>query len=179
MWRSTRAAGTHGRGSAGHTARGTRPPPGRGHARHPPAGLAELAGVGAAALPGGLVGRARGAARRGVSTYYHTDALGSPIAATDESGVEVNRRGYTPWGAPADGDYVQGPGYTGHVTDHETQLSYMQQRYYDPIARRFLAKDPISASAENFNRYAYAGNNPFKYVDPDGRCRETSAPVFA
>ncbi len=42
----------------------------------------------------------------------------------------------------------------------------MQQRYYDPIALRFLSIDPVST---NFNRYYYANNNPMKFVDPDGR----------
>jgi hypothetical protein len=32
--------------------------------------------------------------------------------------------------------------------------------------------DPVQAdphTGEHFNRYAYAGNNPYRYVDPDGR----------
>ncbi|UHQ19117.1 hypothetical protein LVB87_13125 [Lysobacter sp. KIS68-7] len=37
---------------------------------------------------------------------------------------------------------------------------------------RFLSVDPVKADAStggHFNRYAYANNNPYKYVDPDGR----------
>jgi uncharacterized protein RhaS with RHS repeats len=48
----------------------------------------------------------------------------------------------------------------------------MQQRYYDPIAGRFLSVDPVTTDAAtggHFNRYAYADNNPYKYTDPDGR----------
>jgi uncharacterized protein RhaS with RHS repeats len=48
----------------------------------------------------------------------------------------------------------------------------MQQRYYDPIAGRFLSVDPVVTdwdSGSSFNRYVYAQNNPYKYVDPDGR----------
>ena len=48
----------------------------------------------------------------------------------------------------------------------------MQQRYYDPIAGRFLSPDPIAtnpSNGANFNRYAYANNNPYRYIDPDGR----------
>lgn len=47
----------------------------------------------------------------------------------------------------------------------------MQQRYYDPVIGRFYSNDPVGFSASNpmmFNRYAYANNNPYKYVDPDG-----------
>lgn len=37
---------------------------------------------------------------------------------------------------------------------------------------RFLSVDPMqvgSSSGQNFNRYYYANNNPYKNVDPDGR----------
>lgn len=98
--------------------------------------------------------------------YIHTDALRSPVAETDESGAVVKRRRYEAWGAPTDGEYVQGPGYTGHVTDTVTGLSYMQQRYYDPVAGRFLSTDPARSG---FNPYWYANNNPYKFIDPDGR----------
>ena len=49
----------------------------------------------------------------------------------------------------------------------------MQQRYYDPVALRFLSPDPVDVSTSNgsnFNRYWYANNNPHKFTDPDGRC---------
>jgi murein DD-endopeptidase MepM/ murein hydrolase activator NlpD len=48
----------------------------------------------------------------------------------------------------------------------------MQQRYYDPLLGRFLSVDPVTAYSSpgvNFNRYWYANNNPYKFVDPDGR----------
>ena len=53
----------------------------------------------------------------------------------------------------------------------------MQARYYDPVIGRFYSNDPVDAVAHlsrqggihGFNRYAYANNNPYKYIDPDGR----------
>jgi len=48
----------------------------------------------------------------------------------------------------------------------------MQQRYYDPVAGRFLSIDPVVTDANSgtsFNRYAYANNSPYKYLDADGR----------
>ncbi|HEY4581907.1 MAG TPA: RHS repeat-associated core domain-containing protein [Lysobacter sp.] len=66
----------------------------------------------------------------------------------------------------------QGIGYTGHVMDAATGLTYMQQRYYDPSIGRFLSVDPVTAdgnTGDNFNRYWYANNNPYKFTDPDGR----------
>lgn len=38
---------------------------------------------------------------------------------------------------------------------------------------RFVSVDPVQADAnsgQNFNRYHYANNNPYKFTDPDGRC---------
>ena len=61
-------------------------------------------------------------------------------------------------------------GYTGHKFDTDLGLSYMQARYYDPVIGRFYSNDPKGFSnVHNFNRYAYANNNPYKYVDPDGK----------
>ena len=65
-----------------------------------------------------------------------------------------------------------GVGFTGHVNDADTGLVYMQQRYYDPIAARFLSEDPVTTDAntgKSFARYAYANNSPYRYIDPDGR----------
>jgi len=48
----------------------------------------------------------------------------------------------------------------------------MQQRYYDPQIGRFLSNDPVSTDVDtgnNFNRYWYANNNPYRFNDPDGR----------
>ncbi len=113
----------------------------------------------------GVVSRPAGS---GTTTYIHTDGLRSPVAETTAAGTVTSRR-YEPYGASTSGVPQQGPGYTGHVTDAETGLSYMQQRYYDPMAGRFLSTDPVAANAGGFNRYWYANNNPYKYIDPDGR----------
>jgi RHS repeat-associated protein len=58
------------------------------------------------------------------------------------------------------------------VNDVDTGLTYMQQRYYDSVAGRFLSIDPVLTDVNtggSFNRYNYANNSPYKYVDPDGR----------
>lgn len=104
-------------------------------------------------------------------TYIHTDALGSVVATSDEAGNVTHTREYEPYGYQL-GGLTEGVGYTGHVQDSTTGLVYMQQRYYDPALGRFLSVDPVSASSStgaNFNRYWYADNNPYRYVDPDGR----------
>jgi RHS repeat-associated protein len=119
----------------------------------------------------------------GVTQYVHTDALGSPVAHTNQAGTEINRTKFEPYGYTAagtkPGTTVTGfpstgssIGFTGHVNDPDTDLVYMQQRYYDPVAGRFLSVDPVTTDAENgdsFNRYMYADNSPYRYIDPDGR----------
>ena len=104
--------------------------------------------------------------------YQHTDALGSPTATTDQAGQVIERTHYEPWGA-AIGKSLDGVGYTGHVMDGATGLTYMQQRYYDPHIGRFLSVDPVTAYSNGdwrfFNRYAYAFDNPYGFADPDGR----------
>jgi RHS repeat-associated protein len=104
--------------------------------------------------------------------YQHTDALGSPVAETDESGQVVRRERLTAWGEPVDGTWSNGPGFTGHRMDAASKLVYMQQRYYDPVIGRFLSVDPVTAYSDpvgQFNRYRYANNNPYRFTDPDGR----------
>ncbi|PND38351.1 hypothetical protein C1O66_12995 [Paucibacter aquatile] len=108
--------------------------------------------------------------------YVHTDALGSPVAHTNASGGLMNRTRFEPYGFTAAGT-KPGPntssiGFTGHVNDPETDLVYMQQRYYDPIAGRFLSVDPVVTDAESgigFGRYTYVNNRPYSGTDPDGR----------
>lgn len=103
--------------------------------------------------------------------YHHTDALGSPVAVTNELGTVIDRTNYEPFGK-AIGKNVDGIGYAGHVEDDATKLTYMQQRYYDPEIGRFISADPMSSSQEtgwNLNRYNYAANSPYRFVDKDGR----------
>lgn len=104
--------------------------------------------------------------------YVHTDGLGSPIARTSASGALLSRTRYEPYGLTAAGTTPVPFGFTGQVNDVDTALVYMQQRYYDPVVGRFMSTDPVLTDANSgasFNRYAYAANNPFKYIDSDGR----------
>lgn len=105
-------------------------------------------------------------------TYIHTDALGSVVAESDANGNVIKRYDYEPYGAVVGGQVTDGPGYTGHVSDAATGLSYMQQRYMDPQLGVFLSVDPVTAYDQpvgQFNRYRYANGNPYKFTDADGR----------
>lgn len=108
-------------------------------------------------------------------TFYHTDILGSPVAATNANGDVTWRKRYLPYGEVELNDQsgtLNKIGYTGHLEANEFGLVYMNARYYDPQIGRFMATDPVGFSESNalsFNRYAYANNNPYRFVDPDGR----------
>ena len=87
-------------------------------------------------------------------------------------GAVIERSEYEPYGELLNRPLADGPGYTGHVSDQETGLSYMQQRYYDPSLGEFLSVDPVTpqgAPLLAFNRYRYANGNPCRFTDPDGR----------
>lgn len=104
--------------------------------------------------------------------YIHTDALGSIFTVTDANGNIIERREYEPYGSQLSPTVQDGPGYTGHVQDSATGLIYMQQRYYDSAIGAMLSVDPVTAyenPVTNFCRYCYARNNPYRFMDPDGR----------
>lgn len=107
-----------------------------------------------------------------VVTYQHSDGLGSPVLETDANGAVVSRERFLSYGGAVDGAVNDTIGYTGHQEDPASGLVYMQQRYYDPAIGRFLLIDPLTTDSNtgaSFNRYWYADNSPYRFVDPDGR----------
>jgi RHS repeat-associated protein len=109
------------------------------------------------------------------TTYFHLDPAGTPLMATNEAGAVVWKETYLPYGEKHQPSIAGGTntiGYAGKPYDNATGLSYMGARYYNPTLGRFTGIDPVGFNPDNLhshNRYAYANNNPYKYVDPDGR----------
>jgi len=63
--------------------------------------------------------------------------------------------------------------FTGKERDSESGLDYFGARYDASSLGRFMTPDPLMASGharnpQTWNRYAYALNNPLRFVDPDG-----------
>ena len=58
-----------------------------------------------------------------------------------------------------------------------TGLAYTNE--YTEKALANLKKMGLDTTGANFNAYAYANNNPYKYVDPDGRFGEGAAERFS
>jgi RHS repeat-associated protein len=105
--------------------------------------------------------------------FLQHDASGSVLSGTWSSGGLLFKENYQPYGSQINGT---APGYTqrafaGHKQDAQ-DLIYMGARYYNPQIGRFLSVDPKEADPSDLhslNRYAYANNNPYRFVDPDGR----------
>jgi len=101
--------------------------------------------------------------------YYQTDALGSVIALTDDSGVVKTIYAYDPFGnTTVTGEASDNPfQYTGRENDGPG-LYYYRARYYSPELQRFISEDPIRLDGGNINFFSYTKNNPINYKDPDG-----------
>ena len=117
--------------------------------------------------------------------YYHPDQLGSSNYVTDANGQVYEHMEYFPSGET----WVQEAGntqrtpylFTGKELDEETGLYYYGARYYDPRTSLWQSPDPALAdylsnpssgdvyNPANLSLYAYAAQNPVKYVDPDGQ----------
>jgi RHS repeat-associated protein len=96
-------------------------------------------------------------------------------------GPATSRHDYGPFGQPliSNGSTIlNGKAYINERFDAETGLQYLHARYHDPNLGRFLSPDtwdPILAGVD-FNRYAYAGNDPVNYSDPNGHSYGSDEP---
>jgi len=123
------------------------------------------------------------------TAFLTSDHLGSPRVVTNGSGFVVARHDYLPFGdelsetvgntggrSTAQGygreDGIR-QGFTGYERDDESGLDFAQARSYNAALGRFTSVDPLNASMDvrdpqSFNRYSYALNSPYKFVDPLG-----------
>lgn len=116
----------------------------------------------------------------GAIRVYHADERGSVVAVTDAAQDVVQSYSYDPYGrVVGSAGGLDNPfrfvGTHGVLTD-ANGLVQMQDRYYDPDARRFLSEDPLGLSA-GLNLYAYADGDPVGRIDPEGR--ESAEEVMA
>jgi RHS repeat-associated protein len=123
------------------------------------------------------------------TTYVSVDHLGSTRLLQRSAGLQ--HYDYLPFGEDLpqgiggrDGTYAPGiyptsPDYesakfTGKERDAETGLDFFQARYISGVLGRFASPDPIFVTQfrvndpQQWNRYAYARNNPLRFTDPTG-----------
>jgi len=104
--------------------------------------------------------------------YYALDAIGSVRVVFDANGAVVSRLDFGPFGGqlfPATG--APKNKFAGLFRDEESGLDYAQARMYESRTGRFTRPDPVYAGLfepQQWNRYAYALNNPLGFVDTNG-----------
>ena len=129
-----------------------------------------------------LVGTIKGSGATAEFVQIFTDHLGSVTVVAKPDGTVQEKIGYQPFGG-LDYDVVQGSPtppaeqrkYIGSEYDTDTQLLYLQARYYSGELGRFLGQDPAFWEIQEgipdpqlMNSYSYARNNPLIYLDPNG-----------
>lgn len=129
-----------------------------------------------------LVGGAAPVAAQDAVEYYGTDAIGSVRIVFTAAGAVAGRMDYGPFGEELVGaTAVPTDRFAGTVRDGETEQDYAQARMYTFRTGRFSAPDPVYAGAndpQQWNRYAYARNNPVSLVDPEGLLEYVGTPQF-
>jgi RHS repeat-associated protein len=103
----------------------------------------------------------------GTSTLL-PDALGSPLALANTSGVVQSTYTYDPFGGTtASGASSTNPSqFTGRENDG-TGLTFLRARYYSAQLQRFVSEDPLGP-AGGVNVFAYTANAPTMYTDALG-----------
>ena len=124
-------------------------------------------------------GTPMGMLTEGNAYFYITNLQGDVVGILDSTGAPVVHYTYDVWGnlLSTTGSLASTIGvlnpirYRGYVYDTETQLYYLQSRYYDPEIGRFINADAFTSTGQGLtgnNMFAYCGNNPVNYVDPTG-----------
>ena len=136
----------------------------------------------------------------GQTYYYAPDQIGS-VRRVFESASIAPAYDYDPWGnllqvTPPPTDF----GFAGMFNEPDSGLYLTQYRAYDPVAGRWLSRDPLgdenigivlriihpgqtfTASEDLWhierddNLYAYVDNNPVNLIDPTGELGRLPSP---
>ncbi len=106
--------------------------------------------------------------------YYTQDHLGNNRAVVNQSGTVEQITHYYPFGGffadAGTNSSLQPYKYNGKELDrmHGLDLYDYGFRQYDPVVPIFTQVDPMAENYYYLSPYVYCGNNPVKYVDPNG-----------
>ena len=102
-----------------------------------------------------------------------TDLIGSTVALSNGSTIQTSYA-YDPYGVTTSAGAATTNTYqfTGRENDGTTAgLMFYRARYYNPAWGRFVSEDPIGVAGE-VNLYAYVGEQPTGWRDPQGLSSE-------
>ena len=124
------------------------------------------------------------------------DVNGDP----DPANAVITRNAYTPYGAKRsintdtsnddptvtmDASLDLERGWLSQIADEDptaggTGLTYLNARYYDPVASRFISPDPLMnpSDPKTLDPYRYAENNPVFYSDATGLSAESVCGLY-
>ena len=103
--------------------------------------------------------------------YFICDHLGSVRMIVDSAGAVKERNDYYPFGARhVRSDYALSTNrwkYNGKELQVTGDLGFLDYgaRMYDMSVGRWFGMDPLTEEYMGLSGYAYAGNNPFSYID--------------
>ena len=111
--------------------------------------------------------------------YYHKNIFGDIIGIFDNNYNEIVKYTYDSWGnilniidtSNINLSTINPYRYRSYYYDNETNLYYLNSRYYNPLWKRFINVDnrlsPTGQLVEH-NLFLYSNNNPIKYIDSKG-----------
>jgi RHS repeat-associated protein len=113
--------------------------------------------------------------------YDHADWLGTERARTNLSGVACETTTSYPFGdaqavSSSCGQLVSPRRFTGKERDSESGLDYFGARYFTSSMGRWMSPDRLNVTddrlempSNTLNKYVYGANNPFRFIDQDGK----------
>jgi RHS repeat-associated protein len=100
--------------------------------------------------------------------YQIGDHLDNTNIIADDKGERIDIEEFSPYGETTFGSFSKKRyRFGGKEREEETGMYYHGARYYLPWLALWSACDP-AGSYQGPNMYAYAGNNPLRFTDPDG-----------